>query len=64
MQGNGNGLGDGNGVGTDALGVAFGFDVFKLKSAAECLKGVVVRLRQKIEGVGQLVWSNNSNELK
>ena len=51
---NGNALGNGNGVGSDALGVAKCFHVFKVESAAESFEGVVVRLRQKIQGVGQL----------
>ena len=48
---NGNVLGNGNGVGSDALGVACGFGVFKVKSAAECFEGVIVRLSEKLEGL-------------
>jgi hypothetical protein len=53
-EGNGNVLGNGNGVGGDALGMAGGFRFFKVQSAAKGFEGVVVRLRQKIQGVGQL----------
>ena len=53
-EGNGNVLGNGNGVGGDALGVPLDFGGLKVQSAAERFEGVVVRLRQKIQGVGQL----------
>jgi len=34
--------------------MASGFRFFKVKSTAERFEGVVVRLRQKIQGIGQL----------
>ena len=50
---NGNVLGNGNGVGSDPLGMASSFRVFKVKSAAECSDGVVVSLSEMLESVSQ-----------
>jgi hypothetical protein len=51
---NGNALGNGNGVGGDALAMGLSLYVFKCKSASQHFQGVIVRLGEKIEGVGQL----------
>ncbi len=49
----GNGLGDRNRENSDALGMARGFRVFKVKSAAESFEGGVLRLSEKCEGFGR-----------
>ena len=50
---NGNTLGNGNRIGGDALAMGRCLRVFKFKSAAENLEGVIVRLNEKLEGLVQ-----------